>query len=259
MSSSSPRAVVLQGAPNFRDLGGIRVGDRRLAHGRVYRSEGLHALSDDDVRALGDLGIRLVCDLRTGGERTREVTRWPADATPALLHAGDAGVEQADVRVLGDELWRDLLRDDTGEHARDYMLALYRRMPDAYPEVLAQLIERIADGELPVVVHCTAGKDRTGFIISLLLLALGADRDQVEAEYLRSDEFFGTERLHELLSERTGVTPSDAAVDAFRTRAHLLDAALQEIVDQHGSIDAYLARAGLTDARREALRAALLA
>lgn len=252
---------MIEGAPNFRDLGGIPAGEGRVvASGRVYRSEGLNALTDDGSRALGGLGIQLVCDLRTEGERAQEVSRWPADGEPELLHTGAGTLSDADLRVLREERLRPMLTDSSGELAREYMLKTYRRMPEAYAEVFATLARRIADdGQLPIVVHCAAGKDRTGFVCSLLLLTLGADRSVVHDEYLRSDDHFGRERLHELLQVRSGIEPAQAAVDGFRSHPDLLDAALDAAAGEHGTIDAYIEhRCGVDNARRERLREALL-
>src|SRR3546814_4427265 len=94
-----------------------------------------------------------------------------------------------DLRASGNEGWTALKNDPSEHGARSAMLVNYRDMPRALLPHLHLLIEAIIAGEMPMLVHCTAGKDRTGVTIAVLLLALGVSREDVVRDYLRSDVF----------------------------------------------------------------------
>lgn len=254
MSAATP--ILLEGAPNFRDLGGIPVAGGRIAAGRLYRSEGLQELTDADVATLGDLGVRLVLDLRTPWERETHPSRWPEHAVPALLGA-DGG---HDLRTLRRDQAGKLYADAEGGVAREFLLRMYREFHVTYGPLVGDFVRRITDdGELPAVVHCAAGKDRTGFVIAIVLLAIGTPVEVVEEEYERSDAFFGAERLRPILVERVGSDPPAGVLEAFRTDIVYLRAALDAVEDEHGSVEAYLRSIGVDDVRRRRLRAALVA
>jgi protein-tyrosine phosphatase len=102
--------IRLKGAPNFRDLGGYTSADgRRVRRGKMFRSEGLHQLKTDDYVALHDLGIRLICDLRSDVEREKKPTVWPAHMLPTTLVMD----VNADLRANNSDLM-DMLRDPHG-------------------------------------------------------------------------------------------------------------------------------------------------
>ena len=116
---------------------------------------------------------------------------------------------------------------------------------------------------LPLLVHCTEGKDRTGFVCAVLLLTLGVERATVFEDYLWSRRFFDRERMRAklvgALTEPLVEAPSDTAMDAFSCEPGYLDAALSVVVAEHGSVEGYMERAGGLDAaRRRELRRRLL-
>ena len=258
--TASAVPIQLQSAPNFRDLGGIPTTDgRRIAHGRIYRSEAFSSLQDDQWQVVGDLGVRLVCDLRSPQERTNHPVRWvgeqPRVTELAIL---------PDVRTAGADIMRSIAGDDTGAYARNLLLENYAAMPAAFEAGLRSLIDSIVDrGELPMLISCTAGKDRTGFVCSLLLRALGVAHEDVLADYLRSNESFDPDVIRAATSGWLGspleVGPSDAVLEALKVHAEYLESAFASIRQSYGSLDTYLEHAGaLNERRRESLRAALL-
>lgn len=254
--SSSHQTTTLAGAPNFRDLGGVPCADgRAMLPGRVLRSEALHALTDEDVEAVAEIGIALVCDLRRPEERELWPSRWPSDAAPRTMvperSADEAESEGASVLAL--------FEAGTGESTRQAMLEIYRRLPHVATRTLQALFGAMHEGHLPVLVHCSAGKDRTGFVCAVLLEALGADRDTIMEEYLVSDRFFGADRIAQLgaILQTDGL--SEGMIDALRCRSDYLERAWQSIGETWGGTDAYLEQAlGLDETRVTRLRELLL-
>lgn len=251
----------IDGLPNFRDLGGVDTLDgRRVRHGRVFRSQGFEAATAEALDALSELDIRLVCDLRSLRERERAPSRWPRSAKPARIEFD----LRTDVRAQGGVRAAFLQQADAAGAYRG-MIANYQNMPEAFASVLPELFGRLLDEQsLPAVIHCHAGKDRTGFACAMLLFALGVSREQVYEDYLRSgqklDQAAMSAQLVELFEQGTGLSlTADALLPVAEVHAAYLDAALSRIERDHGSIDRYLdSVAGLDRARRQRLRALLL-
>jgi protein-tyrosine phosphatase len=250
-----------KGVQNFRDLGGYLAGDgRSLRRGRVFRSGSLAGLAEADQPILRELGIRLVCDLRSGDERKHHPSPWPADCRPRELHVD----VNADLRAGNAQLLRLLLEDPSTDGARRLMLETYASLPAACARGLGRLFSELAAGDgLPALIHCTAGKDRTGFVCAMLLHALELPAETIRADYLHSAALIDAARLAAsvgpLLERMLGVraTADMLAVvngvdDAF------LDAAYARITQDHGSVEAYLQAVGLDEALRRCLQAQLL-
>lgn len=254
--------IRLEGAPNFRDLGGHPgAGGRPVRPGLVYRSESLAGLSDRDVETIGGLGIGLVIDLRSANEKRAQPNRWPRGGAAETLSIDI----DADLRAGNDALLGILKSSPTRAGARQMLQATYRLMPQSFGPHLAGLFDRLAAGDCPpAVVHCTVGKDRTGFVAAMLLFALGASRQTVYGDYLASADYADPGRMGATVAEvmhgRLGI-PVDGDVVATLLGVHgdYLDAALAGIEAEHGSVDGYLQRVGgLTGEKRERLQARLL-
>ena len=152
---------------NFRDVGGLPTeGGSLVRFGMIFRSEGPASFEPVHRSELAALGIRLVCDLRAETERHRVPNDW-AD-TSRILNLDI----NADLRANPNELLTTLGGDRSVEALKRANLTNYAAMPAALRPWLRGLIEAIADGETPVLIHCTAGKDRTGVLVALLLMAL---------------------------------------------------------------------------------------
>ncbi len=237
----------LAGAPNFRDLGGCRgAGGGVVRPGRVFRSEALVRLTDEDLRRLAALDIELVCDLRAADERRRVRNLWPAGRAAKTLYSAQADALAA-VRISG---WRERIADpafDAAE-ARRWIVGAYGAMPCLFAGVLAELFAVLASPASPVtLVHCTAGKDRTGFVCAMLLFALGVSRDDVFENYLLTrSRCPPAELVRGLLGdELDGLPPRalDALLVMADVRVEYLMAALECIERDFGDIDAYFSRA----------------
>jgi protein-tyrosine phosphatase len=237
----SVRRLPLEGAKNFRDLGGYRTSDGRYVRwGLVYRSNHLVNLTAKDSEYLNGLGIRLVCDVRSDGERARAPDHWEGNAPEFFSVPIGSNLIAA---PTGDDLKRGVavIHSETKDSVRAYDYAI------EYRGQYAKILQRIAAGDLPVVEHCTAGKDRTGVFSAILLTALGVPRNTVIQDYLLSNQYL-------LAPDTIGSTAADlqrgfglaeppdlSTVKAIMTaRPETLEATLDKIEKTYGSFDKYL-------------------
>ena len=258
----SVRRLPLEGANNFRDLGGYRTADGHYVRwGLVYRSGYLVNLTPKDSAYLNTLGIRLVCDVRADGERLRapDPDQWAGNA-PELLPVpigpnrdGTLSAEDLKKRVAK-------INAESKDSVRGYDYAI----TDAAQ--YGKILHRIAAGDLPAVEHCTSGKDRTGVFSAILLTALGVPRETVIQDYLLTTQYMlapdSIERTTADLQKIFGLSePPDSATvkTIMTTRPETLQATFDSINKTYGSFDNYL-RDGLkiTDSDLARLRDELL-
>jgi protein-tyrosine phosphatase len=253
------RVLPLEGAHNFRDLGGYAAADgRRLRWGRLFRSDDISKLSDADLAYLSRLGLRLVCDFRSDAERGDAPDRLPVPAPEtAFLPIADPKVDPLALRErilsgnLGDMDFANLLIEGNKSYASQFA-PQYRAM-----------FARIGSAQgVPALLHCTAGKDRTGFGSALVLLALGVPEQTVYDDYLLTNATTAsrTERVLWLIRLRSfGRADVGRLRPLFEARREYLAAALDEVKQSYGDFDRYLSDAlGVDAAKRDALRASLL-
>jgi protein-tyrosine phosphatase len=250
---------VLAGAPNFRDLGGCAgAGGRVVRPGRVFRSQVLAAATDGDLETLGRLGIGAVLDLR-GEREARRRNRWPSGPPPRTVRIDVGDLDAAPAT------WGRRLLDPSFDEicARATMAEVYRRMPHAYAPHLAGLFGLLAAPTCPpVLIHCEAGKDRTGFVCAILLRSLGVSLERVLADYTLSRRYYRLDP-RALLGRHYGDELPARALGALRVmedvHPDLLAAALDGIDAEYGSVEGYLeAAAGVDAARLDGVRASLL-
>lgn len=223
----SPRHWPLQGASNFRDLGGYPGhGGRPLRWRRLFRSDHLGGLTDADRVALRQAGITRALDFRGVDERAATPYHVPG------LQQHSLAIEPTVVQHMHTllEQGQGLTADDT----RRLMQDLYRSMALQSAPRFAEFFQHVLDNEQALVFHCTAGKDRTGFAAALLLLALGVPRDQVLQDYLLTNDLY----RHPPLPD--SVFPREALAVLWRVEASFINAALQAI-DEQGGVERYLA------------------
>lgn len=234
--SAAARVFVFEGVQNFRDLGGYRTVDGGVtAWGRLYRSAVLSRPSTTDRERLAALGLRTVLDLRTEGERRRHSCDWVEQAgLKYWAHPYDK-TAGALARLLE-------MEQPTTEDARAAMHAIYRELPYEQAPALRELFSRCADGELPLVFGCTAGKDRTGIAAALLLTAVGVPRVTVFADYALTERVLNALSLPSDASPYSRSHQLDPATRAplLRSDPAYLAAAFDAIEQAHGSIAAYL-------------------
>ncbi|MGF2947466.1 tyrosine-protein phosphatase [Mycobacterium sp. Lab-001] len=267
----------LSGAWNFRDVADTV---SALRPGRLFRSGELSRLDDEGRATMRRLAITDVADLRSSREVARrgpgrvpdgvDIHLLPvpdlADDDPANGEAGQAPHEHA---------FQQLLQREEGlpvdEAATRYMIDEYRQFPmrNGAQRALRRVVTLLAAGR-PVLTHCFAGKDRTGFVVATVLAAVGVDRDAIVGDFLRSNDAVPQLRVQitEMIHQRAQA-PVTAEVETFAearlsdgvlgVREEYLDAAWQRIDGEFGSLQAYLRDAGITAADVDRLRDALFA
>ena len=257
----------LSGAWNFRDVSeetGVR-------QGLFFRSSELSGLDDSGRAALLGFGITDVADLRS----TREIDRHGSGAVPAgvevhLLHFhevsaldGEAPHESAFQKMMTEKSDDE----DITDAAHRFMTEEYQRFPTlgGAQHAVQQVISLLAH-ERPVIAHCFAGKDRTGFTVATVLDAIGVDRDAILADFLRSNEAVPRLREQILVSvrERTETDEELTFAEARLTDAVLgvqpdyLEAARSSIEQNYGGLRGYLEASGVSDEDLAKLRVSLL-
>jgi protein tyrosine/serine phosphatase len=220
--------IELEGAHNVRDLGGLPTAAGLTRHGVLLRSDGLDALTVGDVRLLVDeVGLAQVIDLRAPSERS--------ERAEGRLQA--AGITMSPLPVVTDEDIRRRKGDrvqqfQTGEDPAVIMANGYVELVELGGTALSAALRRItADGGSPAIVHCSAGKDRTGVLVALLLDVVGVEREVIVADYAVTQERMGpvVERLrnasafHEL-AHRVAAFAYEARPETMRLFLDHLDA-----------------------------------
>lgn len=248
------RILPLEGVMNFRDYGDYATAaGRRIHSGRLYRSAHHGRATDADLEVMAGLGIAVVVDLRRPNERAREPSRRPP---------GFAGqVIETSVGDANEDPWWDFVKgSDLSEDAfRDYLTGYYRAAPfePRLADLYARYFRALGEADGAVLIHCAAGKDRTGILAALTHHLIGVHPDDILADYLLTNEAIAFDQrmplMMQAIAEGAGRTPSEAAVKvAMGVDAAFLEAAIAAITAEHGGLDAYLADALGVDA---ALRA----
>ncbi|GAA4817032.1 tyrosine-protein phosphatase [Tomitella cavernea] len=252
------------GIRNWRDLGGIATVDGSIIRpGAFFRSAELSAVSTEDRETLARLGVGPVFDLRTDAERASAPDDLPDSATVVPLDVLADKYAAAVPTKMQDFLSSPQAVEAVlgGGRAAEMMAENYRAMVTIPSAVRSYrtMVRDIAADPRPALVHCTSGKDRTGWGTAIVLFAVGADEQSVRTDYLRTNELY-LPTLTDTFArfEEAGGNPDDLRA-LLGVRPEYLQAALDEARTVHGSLEAYLSDAlGIDDALRDALRARLL-
>jgi protein tyrosine/serine phosphatase len=251
--AAETRWVRLDGAVNVRDLGGLPTIDGgTTARGRVYRADNLQELSAADVRQLVDkLRVRTVVDLRTSVEVEREGP-GPLTAEPAVVHRHCSlfpeGGRMTDVDADTLLPWQTneeralLAEDEALSPSVRYYLGYLKDRPDSVAAALRAMSE--PDGGGTAIVHCAAGKDRTGVVVALALTAAEVTREAIIADYVATGEVLD-EILDRLRRSTTYAEDlDDRPVDSHRPRAATMRRFLETLDERYGGPLAWLEKAG---------------
>lgn len=243
---------------NIRDLGGLPAEGGRVREGVLYRSEGPRNFTPEQLEVLKGLGVRAIIDLRSAHERNEAPHGW--QGPDCAWHGLDVN---ADLRVFGNEGRERLSRGPELDIAIEAMTDAYREIVGALLPHWRVIGDELAEGKTPMLVNCTAGKDRTGVSIALLLEIAGVSREIIMEDYLRS-AIFGEnlargETLGPALMASYGFMPSPEQVDALiGVRPDYLQAAWAEIDRGWRDVPSYFEHAGLNSAQQGRIRSVLV-
>jgi protein tyrosine/serine phosphatase len=256
------RILLLEGVDNFRDYGGYRTASGgEIRRGRLYRSATHGRATPGDLAVMADLDIAVVVDLRREAERQRDPSPRPPGWRGAVIEHGQG---EAD-----DDAWAANVRNsDLSEAAfRDYMVGYYRKAPfeERHIALFRRYFEALAQTDGPVLIHCAAGKDRTGILAALTHQLLGVHQDDIMHDFLlTNDQAYHERRLpvmKTVIKEISGREPTEKAVRvAMSVEPVYLENAFAVIADRAGGAKAYLEEVlGVDAARRAAIEEKLIA
>ena len=238
--------VSLQGASNFRDLGGYALADgRRVRRGRVFRSDHLADLTAADLASIEGLALRHSIDFRGATECADRPYR-SAGVTHIAMH-----IEPTVVRRLRERMTAGQV--PSVDETVAMMCETYHDFVHEHGATFGRFLRHLLAQPTPVVFHCTAGKDRTGFAAALLLSVLGVDRDTIMQDYLLTNQLY--RRSHAL----EGAGPAHVMEVIWQVQPAFLQAAFDAIQHDFGGLSAYLAGpVGIRAEEVEQLRTLLL-
>lgn len=238
---SPPRSLNLAGATNFRDLGGYTGLDgRTLRWRKLFRSDHLAALTPQDLNTLSGLAVSRAFDFRGVAERAAVPYDLPGVVSHSLAIEPTVLMRMKERLELGQPL--------TAQDTVGLMQETYRAFVHDNSPRFAELFVHLLESDEPLVFHCTAGKDRTGFAAALILQALGVPRPVVMQDYLLTNELFQMPHL------APGPAPKEVLAVLWGVQADFLEAALEVVDVDYGGMPAYLEKTlGLGPRQREQL------
>lgn len=232
------RSLNLTGASNFRDLGGYVGHDgRALQWRRLFRSDHLSGLTADDVSLLSNLQVGRVFDFRGVEERAPTPCALPGAQVVSLAIEPTVVQGMQALMAQGNGI---TVQDTVGLMQQTYRDFVHHNSPR-----FAALFGHLLASDAPLVFHCTAGKDRTGFAAALILLALGVPRDVVMQDYLLTNTYF------KMPSAGHGFAPQEVLEVLWRVQEDFLNAAFLAVDSDFGGVESYLSnQMGLGAAQR---------
>ena len=242
-------------AINLRDFGGFATTNgSRMKTGVLYRSGNLEKLSASNHTAISELHLQTIIDFRSITEQEKSPGTFPGSRKVSL----PCNIDQ----ITRDRLRPLLLRRYADDEIVQAIDSVYREMVDLMVHPVGDMIRIILNPtQCPVLIHCRAGKDRTGFAAAVIQWIMGVDHDTVMREYLLSNEFISpkiSKALKRLRLFTLGLFPKGNLQAAFEVRAQYLNTAFSVIETKYGGLDGYLAAGGVNRDDLKELRTRLL-
>jgi protein-tyrosine phosphatase len=240
---------------NFRDFGGkITVSGQKIRSGVLFRSGVWQKMNDHDRAHILSLDIQYVVDFRSIEEQEK---------TPALLPAKARVSMPCNIdRITRDRLRPLIFNRHANEQIIEVIDGVYVEMVDLMVEPMGKLVSLLlTPGALPVIIHCRAGKDRTGFAAAIIQYFLGLDMESIVEEYLKSNEFLMPKISRVLKQARLftlGLFPKTNLQAAFEVKERYLFTAINRVKQHYGGVEKYLISSGITPEQLKRLKILLL-
>jgi protein-tyrosine phosphatase len=229
---------------NFRDFGGYQAQDGTvIKKGLLYRCASLANASDNDLNELSSLGIRTICDLRSRMEKKNEPDRIPAHSDIKVIHLPIKATRDDEVGLFS-QLTSFMFGKTRNIDFYEYTINLYQDYVTEFRSEFSEILKLAADSSnLPILIHCTAGKDRTGLACGLIQLALGVSLELVIKDYLLTNEYlheFKEDMLKKLKYAPLFGISKQRFLPLFEARPEYLQVALDQIRLDYGNIENYI-------------------
>jgi len=233
IADSAKREIKLEGAINFRDIGGYATKDgRHVKWGKIYRSASLNKLTDDDLKKLQNLSLAYIADFRGPYEVQAAPDRVPANVTRISLPAGS--------ETIGDSNYMKYMIQ---QMKKDSSLVTFYSTLSPFKERYKPVFDEMLhlDKDSAMLFHCTAGKDRTGIAAALILYSLGVDEKTIMQDYLATNYYRAAENEKAIggMVKLYGLDES-VARNMMAAKESYLEATFAAIKNQYGSVDNYL-------------------
>ncbi|HZX62142.1 MAG TPA: tyrosine-protein phosphatase [Bacteroidales bacterium] len=224
---------VLTGQHNFRDLGGILTNDgKRISPGLLYRSGDLHSITDEDLKTLTQLGLAMIIDFRS----PREIEKRPNREIPGVKE-----VKHLPIYDAPRDLAARYVEESNEEGLKQLLIGEYERIILHYTAEYRQFLHEVVHNpNVPLVFHCSAGKDRTGLATIFLLTALGVGKEEILEDYFRTN-IFAQAHAHEII----GILNNDGhngelMRPMLEVRQEYLDAAFLVIHKRYSNLENFV-------------------
>jgi len=226
---------------NFRDIGGVKATDgRSLRKGIIYRSANPDRITRKDIKNLYNLGIRTIIDLRAPYEykkRKKVIEKVEVISMPLDFE-----------RKTREKLYPYLFRKNSEDKISEISNSLYVDIIDGAVEVFRQFAEiLLSPDRLPVLIHCQAGKDRTGILSALIQLLMGVEREIIVSDYLKSNDALLPYFRRRLIARKIitlGYFPASTILFAISVKENNIKTVLDRVQEHYGGPEAYLAASG---------------
>ena len=234
-----PTQLPFEGVNNFRDMGGYPLAQgRRVKEGLLFRSDHFSNLTDTDYQLLEKLGIKTVIDLRSHSERDLSPNRFEPTVIQEIhlpINVVGANVNELIRQMHAGELDMQFAR----QFLLDANIAFIHDFTQTFKEFFQYLLD---ENNYPLVFHCSAGKDRTGFCAAISLICLGADLDTVFHDYLATNHCTA-EYIENYVNDMVAQgmkTPPDVVTAMLQVQEEFLQTAFDVAIEKHSSVEQYL-------------------
>lgn len=252
------RKIVLEGTENTRDLGDylgiVNINNKRIQRGKLFRSDKLSKLSDNDIVKIKELNIRYIIDFRSETEKNHS-PNIIIDGITYINLPIDASDDMNEIK--------DVVTGLSNKPIKQFLIDINKDFILKYHSIFLKFISIILEKKEPILFHCTAGKDRTGFASALILYLLDFSKESIYDEYMYTNECIkdGIDDILIYISSLLNINSDDAKVlvPLLGVDREFLDSAFSTAIEEHGSFDNFIYnRLGITKEMKDELKNYLL-